>query len=244
MPSTGLVVPRDGEGPEVELVPGDGRATRRRQPVEQPPPLQGGDARRVDDVRREGVAGEGRAVDGEHAVSLPGEQHGGRRAGGAGPDDDGVVGHVAIVGRTERTGIGELPYLSAESRRTAYAGGLGTVAEPQLRQDVADVVLDRLAADEESLGDLRVGQSLAEQLQDVVLALGELLARASSAARPSGRGASARRWRHRRSGPPPAARRCAARAWPPRPRPPGWSRCRLGPGRGGTGLPPAGAARA
>ena len=83
----------------------------------------------------------------------------------------------SIVAVTAGRGIGELPYLSAGSRRTAYAGGFGAVAQPQFGQDVADVVLDRLAADEEPLGDLRVGQPLAEQLEDFVLAFGERLSR-------------------------------------------------------------------
>src|SRR5690242_3715186 len=42
-------------------------------------------------------------------------------------------------------------------------------AQPELRQDVAHVVLDGLAADVEAVGDLRVRQAAAEELEDLGL---------------------------------------------------------------------------
>ena len=44
---------------------------------------------------------------------------------------------------------------------------LGAVAQPELRQQVAHVVLDGLAGDEQPLADLDVGQPGADQLEDL-----------------------------------------------------------------------------
>ena len=72
----GLRRSRQLERPEVERVRGDGWATGRTDGVEQTPALERGDARRVDEVRGDGVAREHGPVDDQHPVSLPGEQHG------------------------------------------------------------------------------------------------------------------------------------------------------------------------
>ncbi|MFT3957477.1 MAG: hypothetical protein QM722_24790 [Piscinibacter sp.] len=78
---------------EVEGVGIDGWAPGRRERVAQAPARQRRDAARVHDVRRHGVAREGRAVDQQHAPAAAREQH---RCGGAGAaraDDDGVPVH-------------------------------------------------------------------------------------------------------------------------------------------------------
>ena len=54
------------ERSEVEAVGVDGRAVGGAQSVEHAPPVERGDPRRVDDVRRERVAREGRPIDEEH----------------------------------------------------------------------------------------------------------------------------------------------------------------------------------
>jgi hypothetical protein len=83
--------PGDDEGAEVEGVGVDRRAPGRREPLQQPPPPQRRHARRVDDVGRERVAGEGRPVDDQDLVALAGQQHRGRRPGAARADHDRVV---------------------------------------------------------------------------------------------------------------------------------------------------------
>ena len=50
-------------------------------------------------------------------------------------------------------------------------GRLGPVAQAELGQHVAHVVLDGLAGDEQPVADLGVGQSGADQLEDLALAL-------------------------------------------------------------------------
>jgi hypothetical protein len=53
----------DRERAEVERVGVDRRAAGGDEPIQQPPPLQRGDARRMDEVRRDRVAGKRRPVD-------------------------------------------------------------------------------------------------------------------------------------------------------------------------------------
>jgi hypothetical protein len=60
--------------------------------------------------------------------------------------------------------IGEVPYLGAQLPPGGPGGRLGPVAQAELGQQVADVVLHRLAGDEQPLGDLGVGQPGADQL--------------------------------------------------------------------------------
>src|SRR4051794_15145756 len=55
-------------------------------------------------------------------------------------------------------------------------GGLSAVSQPELEKDVADMVLDGLAADEKTLGHLRIGEPLTKQLKHVGLPLGQHLA--------------------------------------------------------------------
>ena len=92
--SDALVRPRgaaDREGTEVEAVGLHRRATRSRQLLPEPPPLECGHAGRMDEVGRERVARERRPVDEQHVVALAGEQHRGRCARATGPHHDGVV---------------------------------------------------------------------------------------------------------------------------------------------------------
>src|SRR3954465_9683485 len=49
-------------------------------------------------------------------------------------------------------------------------GGLATVGHSELAEHAGDVTLDRPFAEEEVLGDLGIGQVLAEQDEDVLLA--------------------------------------------------------------------------
>ncbi len=87
--------------------------------------------------------------------------------------------------------IGELPYF-----RWSGAGGVGgrltPSAQAELGEDVADVVFDRLATDEQAIGDLRIGQAVAEQVEHLDLAFGQM-PRASSR---GVRGADAERSQH------------------------------------------------
>jgi len=75
---------RDGEGPAVEGVGVDGRASGGNEAIQQSPPLQRGNARRVDQVRRDRVARKRGLVDDEDLMALPGKQHR-RRTPGAAP---------------------------------------------------------------------------------------------------------------------------------------------------------------
>ena len=77
------------------------------------------------------------------------------------------------MGAAEPGSIGEIPYLGAEVLAGGVGGRLGPVAQAELGQQVADVVLDRLAGDEQPLGDLGVGQAGPDQLQDLGLAPGQ-----------------------------------------------------------------------
>ena len=72
----------DHERAEVEHERVDGRASGRRQLVQQPPPPQCGDPQRLHTVRGEGVAGKRRPVQHQHPVAVAGQQHRGRGAGG------------------------------------------------------------------------------------------------------------------------------------------------------------------
>ena len=66
---------------------------------------------------------------------------------------------------------GEIPYL----RQVAYSEGgrLASALQIELGEDMADVMLNRLRGDEESRGDLAVGQAFPEQSKDLQLASGE-----------------------------------------------------------------------
>ena len=122
MPSNGLRRSRELERPEVERVGGDRRATAGAHRVEQAPALERRHARRVDEVRGDGVARERGPVDDQHPVSLLGEQHRGRRARAPRTDHDHVVwgGHGATLRARGRPPSGVLPMPSARAAsRTA-----------------------------------------------------------------------------------------------------------------------------
>src|SRR5207248_2339629 len=51
--------------------------------------------------------------------------------------------------------------------------GMGAGVRLELREDVADVALHRLLADEEPRGDVGVRHAVGEELEDLALALGE-----------------------------------------------------------------------
>src|SRR5262249_46623573 len=67
----------DHERAHVERVAMNGWAVRRHEPLEQTPALHRRATRRVDQVRRDGVAREGRSVDHEDVMALASEEHGG-----------------------------------------------------------------------------------------------------------------------------------------------------------------------
>src|SRR6266542_773738 len=52
-------------------------------------------------------------------------------------------------------------------------GGLRPAAQAELGQDVADVVLDGLAAAEQALGDLEIGQPVADEIEHLGFAPGQ-----------------------------------------------------------------------
>src|SRR5215216_10243 len=102
-----------------------------------------------------------------------------------GPDHDYVVpilGHEHLLlgvwmgagwGRRSREVSGRSPTLGAEVLPGGVGGRFGPVAQAELGQQVPHMGLDRLAGDEEPLGDLRVGQAGPDQRQDLGLALGQ-----------------------------------------------------------------------
>ena len=189
----------------------------------------------------------------QHPVALAGQQHRGRRAGAAGADDDRVVGRWpcrdlrtrrCLTMRPTGRGIGEVPYSAAGFVPGGVRGGLGPAAQAELGEDVADVVLDGLAADVEALGDLGVGQAVAEQVEHLGLALGQQAAARAWLTRCGRRASAAARRRRRRGGPPRAARTPRARR-APRPSPPRAARRRgRWRARAGSGRPPSASAPA
>src|SRR4051812_40978252 len=82
---------------------------------------------------------------------------------------------------------------SGGSRRDRLAGKhaveLVARADPELREDLAEVVLDRPRADEEPSADLVIGEAFAREPRDLQLLGGQILARLGRApARPLARG--------------------------------------------------------
>src|SRR5215203_5003643 len=79
---------------------------------------------------------------------------------------------------------------------------LGPAPETELGQDVADVVLDGLGADEEAVGDLAVRQAVTEQLQHLAFPPAERRGGAvrSSSSSPGRRGARTERAQQRGGG--------------------------------------------
>ena len=88
--------PAEREGTEIERVRVNRRTSGRRQPIEQSPPCEGGGAQWMHHMRGHGVARERRAVDHEHTVSLPGQQHRRRRTRAARSHDDRVVCRIHV----------------------------------------------------------------------------------------------------------------------------------------------------
>ena len=80
----------DRERAEVECIRVHGRATGCQNAFEQSPVLERRDAGWMDQMRRDGVAREGRPVDQQHPVALAGKQHRRRRSGAPRADDDRV----------------------------------------------------------------------------------------------------------------------------------------------------------
>ena len=87
---------RDRERPEVIGVLHDRRAVRGFERLEHTPPRERGHAGRMDEVRRQRVAGKRRLVDEQDAVAAARQQHRGGRPSAARADDDRVVhrGHL------------------------------------------------------------------------------------------------------------------------------------------------------
>src|SRR3954470_15376686 len=70
-----------------------------------------------------------------------------------------------------------------------HAVALGARAGAELREDLAEVVLDRPRADEEPSADLGIGEAFAPEPRDLQLLGGQILARLGGApARPRARG--------------------------------------------------------
>ena len=74
-----------------------------------------------------------------------------------------VVDGVNDAPTARRRGSVRSPIPRLVSCRGRVGRGLGPAAQGELGEDVADVVLDRLAADVQPFGDLRVGQAVAEE---------------------------------------------------------------------------------
>ncbi len=108
----------------------------------------------------------------------------------------------------------------------------GCASEVELAVDRAEVVLDRLAAEEEGGADLAVGAALGDEQGDLQLVRGQLIDRGGAAV-----GRRGRRWRSAPSAPaPPSARRRDARAGRT---PTGGARARRRGGGRGAGARPA-----
>jgi hypothetical protein len=109
--------PRDRERPEVERVAGDGRTAGRGEWFPQSPSFERGHARGMDEVGGQGVARERGLVDQEHAVTVAGQEHGGRGAGAPGADHDDVVrvGHLSpICAAVAVAHIGQITYANPD----------------------------------------------------------------------------------------------------------------------------------
>ena len=235
MPSRGRGVPAMRERPEVERVGARSAGSRVATTSSSRPQRRSAATPGAwIDVGRDGVARERRPVDHQHPVALAGQQHRGRRAGAPGArrrwrrtalrhgSSSRVVRRRARRSRDPggRRSVAGSP-MSPAPAPGGVGGGLGPAAQAELGQDVADVVLDGLAADEEAVGDLRVRQAVAEQVEHLGLALGQHARRPARRCVGRGRRASAARPpRRRRRGPPGAARtrraRRGPRPWRPR----------------------------
>src|SRR5204863_7759272 len=71
-------------------------------------------------------------------------------------------------------GSARLGRLASEARFAGTHDRLGSIGDAELVEDVRDVVADRLVADAEPGPDLGVRAALGDQLEDLVLAVGEL----------------------------------------------------------------------
>jgi hypothetical protein len=78
-------------------------------------------------------------------------------------------------------------------------GRLAPIGGAQLAQDVADVVLGGLGADEQPLGDLGIGQPLGEEAEDFLFPPGQIEADGDTATRRDPVGRHRLRQRHRRA---------------------------------------------
>src|ERR1051326_2872718 len=87
-------------------------------------------------------------------------------------------------GRLEREHPGKPLFPPVLSSAEGVGHELGTRLQAELGEDGTHVVLDRARADEQSLGDLGVGQPHANQLQDLGLAAREVSPRPGSRRRP------------------------------------------------------------
>ena len=81
----------------------------------------------------------------------------------------------SIVGRMEEV------CLLQEAQFLGAYDGLGPVMHAQLAIDAAGVLFDRVEGDDQRLGDVLVRVSLADQVQDLELAIGERINEGGSA---------------------------------------------------------------
>src|SRR5262245_25921204 len=78
--------------------------------------------------------------------------------------------------------------LLAEASLAAEDDGLGAIGGVELAEDVRDVIADGLGAEDQAAGDGLVVEALGDELEDVVLALGQLGEGAAGGAAPAGKG--------------------------------------------------------
>src|SRR5439155_20136530 len=129
---------RDRHRTEVERIGVDRRTSRADEPIDQAPPPEGGDSRRVNEERRERVAGKRRPIDNQDLVALTRQQHGRRRPCAASSHDDCVVHPLPPCDSDEASmdvdaprSVGEVPYFGADlSERAAYAAASARLRSP------------------------------------------------------------------------------------------------------------------
>src|SRR5437016_14129961 len=73
----------------------------------------------------------------------------------------------------QRSSGTKVPMLSQQPLAGGKDGGFGAVRQAQLAEDLLDVKLDGMDAQEEVAGDLGIGHAARDTTEDVALALGE-----------------------------------------------------------------------
>src|SRR5690606_29357337 len=80
-----------------------------------------------------------------------------------------AAGPLTVRSRPVPTRSAAVLPLAALGEAGGVDGGLGAPAHSELREQVADVVLDRLLGEEHPLTDLAVGEALRDEIEDLAL---------------------------------------------------------------------------